>query len=619
MKRNAAALLLALGTGMAAVFAAPGALAQGAAQQWVTGYYGGYAWHLADYQAPQHVDMTAMTHFVFARIGPGGGKSGAPGQVVLGADDAQTKKTRGPGAPDKTVEQYMVDRAHQVGTKALIMLGGEGDNAGFTASTAPAVRAQFVKNLVDYMVSRDYDGIDVDWEGIDNADTESQSRLEALIAELRTEANARPRYQANPVIITFPADKLNPNYQKALDHHVRVANLVDQFNIMSYGMAYVGRGWQTTTFAALSDPENRHPLDIARIIQMFVDKGIPRSKIGMGIGFYALAYKPPFSQPGQDTADAPFNAFSVNDVEWNYAQLNKHGYLSNGILAWDANTQMGYRTYQGGYTPTTRNTGTTGYISYETPESIAAKGAWSQSTRAGEGAAGTIVWLVNYGTTNGVNNPLMTAVKRAFLDPNATDPGPNPNPDPNPPPPPPPPILSTQLSVTNDWTTGYCASLLVTNSGGAGEWAVTVPFKDTMSSLWGGTYTLANGQMTVRGPESRKTIGEGETREVGFCAVRKPVPPEEQPQPQPGQLIAKVTLSNDWKTGYCANIVVSNSGTTKAVKWSLPVAVQGTVTSLWNGKYVQAGAGSITLSGPDWKPDLAAGASSGSIGFCATR
>ena len=41
--------------------------------KWVTGYYGGYFWDNADYQKPEHVDMTALTHFVFARIGPGSG------------------------------------------------------------------------------------------------------------------------------------------------------------------------------------------------------------------------------------------------------------------------------------------------------------------------------------------------------------------------------------------------------------------------------------------------------------------------------------------------------------------------------------------------------------------
>lgn len=72
----------------------------------------------------------------------------------------------GPGAAwDKSVEEYLI------------------------------MRARFVKNLVDYMV-------DVDWEGIADKAVEEQALLEALIADIRAEANARPRYQDKPVIIT---------------------------------------------------------------------------------------------------------------------------------------------------------------------------------------------------------------------------------------------------------------------------------------------------------------------------------------------------------------------------------------------------------------------------------
>lgn len=591
--------------------------AQAQSGQWVTGYYGGYFWNNSDYQAPQHVDMRAMTHFVFARIGPGGGKfGGQPGEVLLGASDAQTSKKIGPGAPYRTVEQYLVDRAHHVGTKAIIMLGGEGDNAGFSASTEPGVRATFVKNLVDFMVSRDYDGIDVDWEGINSSDTESQARLEQLIADLRAEANARPRYQDRPVIITFPAGTLNPNYQAASAHEVRVAGLVDQFNIMSYGMAWFGEGWDTTTFAPLTGRTGSRPTDIASSIKLYVDAGIPRSKIGMGIGFYGLAYKPPFTHPGQPTAGYDFNSFSVNDVTWNYAQLAKHGYLSNGIYGFEASSQMGYRTYPGGgYTPTTRNTGATGYVSYEDETSIAAKGAWSQSTREGEGAGGTIIWLVNYGTTNGVNNPLLFAVKKAFLDPNATDPGPNPDPLP----PPPPPQLSTTLNVSNDWGSGYCASLVVKNTGGyPGEWKVALPFTDSVNSLWGGVYTVAEEKLNVSGAEWNKYIDPQETREVGFCATRKAAPPPNEPPPPAGSITGTVVISNDWTSGYCANVVVANASSSKAVNWTVTVPVAGTVTSHWSGKIVQNGA-SIQVSGPDWNKDLAANSSNRDVGFCATR
>ena len=78
----------------------------------------------------------------------------------------------------------------------------------------PAVRPTFVKDLVDYMVAKDYDGIDVDWEGLDSKNPDEAARLEALVIDLRKEANARPRYQDRPVIITYPTGNINTNIDK---------------------------------------------------------------------------------------------------------------------------------------------------------------------------------------------------------------------------------------------------------------------------------------------------------------------------------------------------------------------------------------------------------------------
>ena len=53
-----------------------------------------------------------------------------------------------------------------------------------------------------------------------------------------------------------------------------------------------------------------------------------------------------------------------------------------------------------------------GYLSYEDPRSIAAKGAWVRST----GVGGTILWTINYGyLPSSRTNPLLAAVKSSFL------------------------------------------------------------------------------------------------------------------------------------------------------------------------------------------------------------
>jgi chitin-binding protein len=80
---------------------------------------------------------------------------------------------------------------------------------------------------------------------------------------------------------------------------------------------------------------------------------------------------------------------------------------------------------------------------------------------------------------------------------------------------------------------------------------------------------------------------------------------------------AVFTLNNEWNTGYCGTVLITNN-TAQAVNWTTTLTVAGNVTQLWNGKWSQAGS-TLTLSGPDWQPTLAAGASFNSIGFCASR
>jgi cellulase/cellobiase CelA1 len=292
--------------------------------------------------------------------------------------------------------------------------------------------------------------------------------------------------------------------------------------------------------------------------------------------------------------------------------LHKHGYLANGIYAFEESTQSSYRTYPGGYFPVGRTE--SGYLSYEDPASIAAKGEFARSTLPGEGAAGTIVWMVNYGTTDGINNPLMHAVKKAFLDPDAQEPGPNPNPDPTPPP---VPNITTSILLTQDWGAGYCANLVATNAGAiAVEWNVSVPFTDIVTSLWNGEYTASAEALQVRGPGWDKYLDPGESHTVGLCANRKVAPPP--PPTSPGQISATIAISNDWGSGYCAKVMVRNNGTTPVVGWDASVVIQGVVTSAWSGRYVQTGA-TLQVSGPDWMRDLPAQGSYNDMGFCAAR
>ncbi len=361
------------------------------------GYYAGWFW---DWQSQSEaiaaVDMSTMTHFVFGRYAPGAGTlGGSPGHLVEGA-----------GTGHSVVEGPLISNAHAAGTRALAMLGGAGDGPGWVASADASVRTTFIKNILDKCVAKNYDGVDVDWE--DSLGTPAQqAQLIAFLTELRAAAAQRPRYQApnEPFIITFPGYYVNVNTDLPVPAwKVTVASLVDQYNLMSYSMTWNCCGWDTWFWAALKDAGPTHPTSIESSIQAYVDAGVPRSKLGIGLGLYSSGYSSPVTAPRQPMSTEYFWA----DYVGTWARLYKSGLLSATNYRFDAAAETGYYSYT---SPVTFLGNSVSMIITEDLESIAAKGAWTKAGNCG----GTIVWTINYGYVDPVvGNPPMQAIKQAF-------------------------------------------------------------------------------------------------------------------------------------------------------------------------------------------------------------
>src|SRR5262249_28874816 len=301
----------------------------------------------------------------------------------------------------------LVAKAHAAGVKALAMIGGTGDGPGWALSTTSSVRATFINNILDKCVAKDYDGVDIDWEDSLSTTTQ-QGQLISFLGELRAAAAARPRYQAPnaPFLITFPGYWVNVNTDLPVPSwKVTVASKVDQYNLMTYGTKTDCCGWDTWLWAALDGEAPTHPTSIVASIQAYVDAGVPRSKLGMGLGLYGSGYGPPVTGLRQTISGAWGHDDNVNT----WADFYLKGMFSGAAHHFDAEGQAGYYTY----TPARSYRGNTvSLLTTEDGQSIAAKGAWA---RAGN-CAGTIVWTINYGYVSTLGrNPPMEAVKQAFL------------------------------------------------------------------------------------------------------------------------------------------------------------------------------------------------------------
>ena len=191
--------------------------------------------------------------------------------------------------------------------------------------------------------------------------------------------------------------------------------------------------------------------------------------------------------------------------------------------------------------------------------------------------------------------------------------------------------LSTEININDDWGTGYCAGVTVSNNGSSAEdWEVVFTVDGTVTDLWNANYVQSGNTVTANGVTWNNLVEAGQNVDFGFCAARSQTPPppssvcddgvdndndgftdfpddtgcespedndefnlpepifacedgidndgdglvdfpddpgcnsltddDEFNQPSGGGVSADVFINNDWGTGYCAEVTVSNTG-----------------------------------------------------------
>jgi hypothetical protein len=321
-----------------------------------------------------------------------------------------------------------------------MMLGGAGDGPGFDASTATReLRATFITNIKAVLDREHYDGVDVDWE--ENLSTSTQqAQVISFLEELRIAAPG--------ITISWPGFWANMNSKTVTPFHVQVAQRVDLYSIMSYAMLGNWGGWRSWHFSALDGAAPSYPTSIKVSVDEYVAAGVPKNKLLIGIGLYGTYFTRDcvVTAPRQPIAQVPGCVVQSDDNENMYRKLVLDGAFrpaAAGVKTWDDIAKQDYITFSPPWARYgTANPTKITYLTYEDERSIQAKGDYVKA----QGLAGTIVWTLNYGF-EGMLNPMMDAVKTAFLG------GPSPTPTPStsatpssPPPPTPTPTPSSSAT-----------------------------------------------------------------------------------------------------------------------------------------------------------------------------
>jgi chitinase len=297
--------------------------------------------------------------------------------------------------PAGFLEPLLISNAHAAGIKVLISAGGGGTYAACSAmANSPSSRNTFENNIVSFIQSNGYDGVDIDWEGMINA--ADRANYTSLLTELRAKFNSSQPPGTNWLITA--AVPLSSYWGQWIDYPSIVSS-VDYFNLMNYDM-HGGwgdhMGYNAPLYPNPSDLDTMS--DVMGVDYMIITRGVPASKVVMGVPFYGynfLNLSAPFQSCGGTCGDA-----NVTYLDYNIISTS---YIGNGwTYHWDAVSHVPYLTNDAG----------TGIITYDNPQSIAEKITYALTTR---GLGGVMMWDLSADYIPWLGQPLMDSMFNAFM------------------------------------------------------------------------------------------------------------------------------------------------------------------------------------------------------------
>jgi chitinase len=296
-------------------------------------------------------------------------------QSVSGTADTWDQPLRG------NFNQLRQLKAKYPHIKVLYSFGGWTYSGGFGQAAANAAAfAKSCKAVVEDPRWADvFDGIDIDWEypnacGL-TCDTSGPAAFRTLVSALRTEFG--PNYLITAAIT---ADGTDGGKIDAADYG-GAAQYLDWYNVMTYD--YFG-AWDKTGPTAPHSPLTSYAgipkegFTSAAAIAKLKAKGVPASKLLLGIGFYGRGWTGVTqAAPGGTATGAAPGTYEAGIEDY---KVLKTACPATGTVAGTAYAFCGGNWW-----------------SYDTPATIGTKMAWAKS----QGLGGAFFWEFSGDTANG--------------------------------------------------------------------------------------------------------------------------------------------------------------------------------------------------------------------------
>ncbi|MFD4142495.1 glycosyl hydrolase family 18 protein [Streptomyces sp. NPDC058572] len=265
--------------------------------------------------------------------------------------------------------------------KVLWSFGGWTWSGGFGQAAAnPTAFAQSCYDLVEDPRWADvFDGIDLDWEypnacGL-SCDTSGPAAFKNMMQAMRAKFGTN-----NLVTAAVTADASSGGKIDAADYG-GAAQYVNWYNVMTYD--FFG-AWAAQGPTAPHSPLTSYPgipqagFNSAEAIAKFKAKGVPSSKLLLGIGFYGRGWTGVTQAAPGGTATGPAAGTYEQGIE-DYKVL-KNTCPATGTIAGTAYAKCG-----------------SNWWSYDTPATVGSKMSWAN----GQGLGGAFFWEFSGDTANG--------------------------------------------------------------------------------------------------------------------------------------------------------------------------------------------------------------------------
>jgi chitinase len=360
------------------------------ADLWRTGYYPG--WEQSSMPASS-IDFAALTHIIHFSVVPN-----ANGSLNSNANSVTTANSAD-----------VVSRAHGAGVKVLICVGGADSESAFQAATSVANLPTFISNITNFMASRGYDGVDLDWEPLPASDAQQYTNL---VNGLRFALTGF----AQPKLLTAAVGAYPPYGDPATAEYQMFSTIqaqFDQINIMTYDLSGPYDGWVTWFNSPIYDGGYRFPSSSGLVpsvngaVNNFLNNGVAPGRLGIGIAFYGYVWTggkgvspTSITGPRQSWTNAPTaETYRYTDIMANYYQTN--------LYHWDAVAQAAYIGV------TNANPINNIFLSSDDARGCQTKVSYARNHNLG----GVMIWELAQDHTPNTPDPLLQAVKQAVAAP----------------------------------------------------------------------------------------------------------------------------------------------------------------------------------------------------------